>query len=429
MRDESWDVILSAAKNLPSLRPPRKRGGMGWGKMLHCVQHDKSSLIPHPLTGAAMTKQVFLMIAACLFLASAAWAQLSKDEEEYRDCVKCHSKREPNIIKDWQESKHFENNVGCASCHGTDHEYITDNAGRVPPSRCSTCHAKQFSEFIRSRHSIAWARMEQSAQYKDLPEETRTVMCQQCHSVSEKCDSCHTRHKFDRIEARKPAACATCHSGPSQPQFEVFDTSKHGVLYRTEGMTGRAPVCVTCHGSESDHDVSRGLARGPVGDASIYVGLDNKPITEKMAKKRRQDMLRVCGQCHSRGFAVPRLEAADAVHRATDELLDEARSIVESLNKEGLLTPPVSARPAHPNGGKSLVLGLDQQYQGTSRVEGLFFNMAHKSSLTAWKGAYHMNPDYAHTYGWVALNLDFIALKEEARKLREKARTLTKGGG
>jgi len=356
-----------------------------------------------------MTKQVLaIALTACFFLAGAAWAQLSKDEEEYRDCVKCHSKREPNIIKDWQESKHFENHVGCASCHGTDHEYITDNAGRVPPSRCSTCHAKQFSEFVRSRHSIAWARMEQSAQYKEMPEETRAVMCQPCHSVSEKCDSCHTRHKFDRIEARKPAACATCHSGPSQPQFEAFDTSKHGILYRTEGMTGRAPVCVTCHGSESDHDVSRGLARGPVGDASIYVALDNKPITEKMAKKRRQDMLRICGQCHSRGFAVPRLEAADAVHRATDELLEEARSIVESLRREGLL------KSGNPD-------------QVASGVEGLFFNMAHKSSLTAWKGAYHSNPNYAHT-AWVALNLDFIALKEEARRLREKARTLTKGG-
>lgn len=379
-----------------------------------------------------MIRQVLiatLVLGACLLFASDAQAQLSEDEKEYRDCVGCHSKRGPNIVKDWKESKHFENNVGCADCHGTDHEHIVESEGRVPPSRCSTCHGKQYSEFIRSRHSIAWARMEQSAQYKSLPEGLRAAMCQQCHTVSEKCDSCHTRHKFDRIEARKPAACATCHSGSSQPQFDVYDTSKHGVLYRTEGMTGRAPVCVTCHSSESDHDVSRGLARGPVGDASVYVGLDNKPVTEEIAEMRRQDMVRVCSQCHSRSFASTRLEAADETHRATEELLKEARAIVEALNKEGLLTPSVDERPPHPNGSKSLVLGLDQQYQGTSRVEGLFFNMVHKSSLTAWKGAYHSNPNYAHTYGWVALNLDFIALKEEARKLREKAKILTKGGG
>lgn len=152
------------------------------------------------------------------------------------------------------------------------------------------------------------------------------------------------------------------------------------------------------------------------------MGLDDQPITEEMAAKRRQDMIRVCNQCHSRNFARARLESADEVHRATEELLKEARTLVEQLNEEGLLTPSIIDRPRHPNGEKTLVLGLDQQYQSTSHVEGLFFRMAHKWSVTAWKGAYHMNPDYAHAHGWVGLNLDLIAIKEEARKLRASAR-------
>ncbi|MBP6807940.1 MAG: hypothetical protein KA125_06560 [Chromatiaceae bacterium] len=28
--------------------------------------------------------------------------------------------------------------------------------------------------------------------------------CVQCHSVATKCDSCHTRHRFDPAEARRP---------------------------------------------------------------------------------------------------------------------------------------------------------------------------------------------------------------------------------
>ena len=51
------------------------------------------------------------------------------------------------------------------------------------------------------------------------------------------CTACHTRHLFAKAEARKPAACASCHLGPDHPDIEIYENSKHGQLYQSEGRT------------------------------------------------------------------------------------------------------------------------------------------------------------------------------------------------
>jgi hypothetical protein len=40
----------------------------------------------------------------------------------------------------------------------------------------------------------------------------------QCHGAT-----CHTRHKFTIVEARKPNACASCHLGPDHPDTDEFE--------------------------------------------------------------------------------------------------------------------------------------------------------------------------------------------------------------
>ncbi|MFN3164552.1 MAG: multiheme c-type cytochrome, partial [Pseudohongiellaceae bacterium] len=75
------------------------------------------------------------------------------------------------------------------------------------------------------------------------------------------CNTCHSRHKFSIAEARHPHACASCHLGPDHPNIEIFNNSKHGHLYNTEGDEWkmdsapdawepgdyRGPTCATCH--------------------------------------------------------------------------------------------------------------------------------------------------------------------------------------
>ncbi len=74
------------------------------------------------------------------------------------------------------------------------------------------------------------------------------------------CTACHTRHKFSVEETRKPYTCGQCHLGPDHPYLEVYEESKHGNIYDSEGgkwnwsaipwkvgVDFRAPTCATCH--------------------------------------------------------------------------------------------------------------------------------------------------------------------------------------
>ncbi len=58
-----------------------------------------------------MSKKIWGALCGVLLLAAGAWAQ-------GQACVDCHKKTSPNIVTDWQLSKHSQNDVGCAVCHG-----------------------------------------------------------------------------------------------------------------------------------------------------------------------------------------------------------------------------------------------------------------------------------------------------------------------
>ena len=64
-------------------------------------------------------------------------------------CVECHQKISPNIVSDWQLSKHFQNEVRCESCHGDAHITDKDFAYAELPTAevCGTCHDTQKTQF------------------------------------------------------------------------------------------------------------------------------------------------------------------------------------------------------------------------------------------------------------------------------------------
>ena len=45
-----------------------------------------------------------------------------------QQCVDCHKKVTPNIVSDWQASKHSQNAVDCSVCHGDKHTSAADVA-------------------------------------------------------------------------------------------------------------------------------------------------------------------------------------------------------------------------------------------------------------------------------------------------------------
>ena len=372
--------------------------------------------------------------------------------EESLKCISCHEERgvTHGWIADWEGSKHARKGVGCETCHvnlalepavkeAMEMEYLGAGESNCEDKRvhrqviagnCGRCHIEQYNEFLKSRHSIGWKRMLECSKHIALPKDTRSAKCEQCHNIQFKCDSCHTRHTFNTFEAKTPEACRTCHMGSDHPHYEIYISSKHGAVY-TASQSGilkesqsirslRSPVCVTCHMPQGTHDVSFGIAYGPVGGGLSYIDREGVTVDETELFRRRNAMLSVCNTCHSPSFATKTLVTSDNIHKNVEIVVKEAKDIISGLEKENLIFPPISDVTDLTLFGHALILGNQQLYSGKSKMERLFSKLT-SSAVIAWKGAYHMNPNYAHLYGWAELQKDLNDMRDETRRLREEA--------
>ncbi len=333
-------------------------------------------------------------------------------------CMECHQRVTPGLFQSWVESKHAKNGVHCMTCH-IDHQAATEQKAMVFPEKCAECHRKQVEEFKESRHSVGWERMRSHGEYLGIPQEIRAAYCERCHIVQKRCNSCHTSHRFSLAESRDPEACGSCHLGPDHPHKEMYETSLHGIIYKLTQNPERAPRCVTCHMPGGTHNSSFGIARGPVGTGSTVVDLKETPISKDVEQKRREEMLGVCTQCHSRRFAKEQLENADQVKDEGLKLLEKGKEEILEVERGGILYPSVAERSPHPTEGKKLVLGDPQLYIGTSHIERLFFTMFKFHSIRVWKSGYHFSPAYTHGHGWSEMQMDLIDIKGEAERLKE----------
>ncbi|WP_246344918.1 multiheme c-type cytochrome [endosymbiont of Lamellibrachia barhami] len=221
-----------------------------------------------------------------------------------KQCVQCHEGITPGIVNDWRASRHAqgEETVYCNDCHGNDHQQL-----RLPtPDVCGNCHAKQHDEFRDEArygfpsHVLAMERAVDAKHFVDKPK-AEVQSCVQCHSVATKCDSCHSRHRFNAAEARRPEACITCHSGPPHPDDETYFASAHGKLYLaegdswdwskplTKGITAPTPVLLPW-----TTDAIR-LPRSPCGSSAC----GRSPYLQKLRCCARNGQ--TCSDCYRRG--------------------------------------------------------------------------------------------------------------------------------
>ena len=98
-----------------------------------------------------MMYRAIIIFLGSLFLTSSALAQV---------CVDCHKKITPNIVSDWQLSRHSQNEVDCSVCHGDQHRSAQDvDKVQIPtPETCATCHETQVGQFKSGKHALAWAK-------------------------------------------------------------------------------------------------------------------------------------------------------------------------------------------------------------------------------------------------------------------------------
>ena len=202
------------------------------------------------------------------------------------------------------------------------------------------------------------------------------------------CSACHTRHRFSKAQAREPQTCGKCHLGPDHPQMEVYQESKHGILWdvnklrlNLEKGTWRAgveytaaPSCATCHMSATrtqgvTHDVGERISwtlrpavstklnmvvfddlskeDRPEGAALPKVGDEVKGqdgVTRKVMQiltwqQRREKMQDVCTACHASGQVIGFYQQFDdLVVLYNDKFGKPAAAIMAELYKANKLT-------------------------------------------------------------------------------------------
>jgi len=401
------------------------------------------------------------LITGALFVVAALLAPAASDvkqievqravSEEARGCIQCHAEKTPGIVHDWKESRHAHVGVSCYDCHvrpadsplasqscpgvkGTD----TYTTVLVSPKVCSRCHPAEVEQFSQSGHFRGATQIAAKQSMQDLmfkyegrnhpefnggPKETG---CMQCHGATIQLDQhrrprpecwpnagignvhpdgsigncvvCHTRHRFDIAEARKPAACASCHLGPDHPDIEIFNNSKHGHIFAAEGhkynyQSGpdawepgdyRAPTCAVCHMSgigdlTTTHNVSSRLYWNLWAEESKPRNSPDptNPLTGD-AERGRATMKRVCSNCHSPLHTESFFKQADKqVKLYNQAYYKQARKMYDELKAKRLL----------------------RENPWTDPFQIAFYHLWHHEGRRMRQGALMAGPDYAHWHG------------------------------
>ncbi len=402
------------------------------------------------------------MILLSLLFVCAASAQV---------CVNCHKKITPNIVSDWQLSKHSKNKIDCSECHGDEHKSAKDAAkAKIPtPDTCANCHEARVKQYKAGKHAAAWAAMKAmpTAHWQPMALMEGMKGCGGCHKIGLKteeeikelkkggtgfgvasCDACHTRHTFSVQEAKQPQACQTCHMGFDHPQWEMYSGSKHGVRYllkqnKTLPPTVAAPTCQTCHMQEKNHAVRTAWgflavrlpmpddkqwtadrvavlqALGvldpdgkPTGRLDVVKAADVARLTQEDWQKERDKLVKTCNRCHSVNFAKAELAKGDQMIKEVDRLMAEAILTIVGLYKDGILPKPKNYAYPFPD--------LLTFHDAPTVIEQKLFVMFLEHRMRAFQGTFHMNPDYALWYGWSEMQRDLTEIREIAEDLREK---------
>jgi len=386
-----------------------------------------------------------------------------------QECAECHKEVTPNIVSDWQLSKHSQNEINCSICHGDKHKdpYDVANVQIPTPETCSNCHDERVEQFKAGKHAAAWAAMNAmpTAHWQPMALMEGMKGCGGCHKIGLKteeeieelkkngagfgvasCDACHTRHTFSVLEAKQPQACQTCHTGFDHPQWEMYSGSKHGVRFllkqnKTLPETVAAPTCQTCHMQEGNHAVItawgflavrlpmpedkqweadrvtilQGLGvldpeGNPTSRLNVIKAANVVRLTQEDWQRERDKMLKACNQCHSLNFAEAELEKGDQMIKAADSLMAQAIRAVADLYKDGVLKKPDTYAHPFPD--------LLTFHDAPTPIEQELFVMFLEHRMRTFQGTFHANPDYALWYGWSEMQRFLSEIQQMAQELR-----------
>ncbi len=363
-------------------------------------------------------------------------------------CAECHRRETSAVIHEYEGSVHAKKGVSCLDCHrpapgqkSIEHRGFV-LAAELTSKNCAQCHATQYREFVRSRHAgSAWAAVGGNADFSpaqlatvrqfhkeavDRPANGLAVLegdtaikngCQGCHAIGKpnedgsfgSCTQCHARHSASVALARLPTTCGQCHMGPDHSQIEIYDESKHGVLFAAQrGRMNLAadpaklstadmpvPTCATCHmsgieGMKTTHDTTERLSW------YLFAAVSAKRPGYQRAQV---EMKSVCEKCHAADHVYAYFKHAESVVEDTNAKVKAALDVVAGLRKDGLLTPKPFDEP----------------------IEFTEFDLWHYYGRTAKHGAFMGGADFVQWHG----NYELLRLRNEldaqAKEIRRRA--------
>ncbi|HEX4309697.1 MAG TPA: multiheme c-type cytochrome [Acidobacteriaceae bacterium] len=362
-------------------------------------------------------------------------------------CAECHARLQYSVVHEYEMSAHARKGINCLDCHQPgDAQQKMDHHGFViakhlTAGNCRSCHEAEYQEFLRSRHAApSWGAIygekglspeQVSFSEQFQPGATRrpphpfvltegqsamTSGCEQCHSIGKPnddgtigtCTACHSRHTSSVELARLPSTCGQCHLGPDHSQMEIYNESKHGVMFAAQRnmlnlkapprtLTTRdmfVPTCATCHmsginGLKVTHDPSDRL--------SWFLAAEISTRRPNYARAQAA-MKQVCEQCHTAATVDRVYEQAEPVLMATNARVQHAKDVVTGLRSDGLLTGPPFSNP----------------------IDFLYFDLWHYDGRTSKHGAFMGGADFVQWHGNYPMLQKTVELEHMAADLRRE---------
>lgn len=362
-------------------------------------------------------------------------------------CAECHANQQYSIVHEYELSKHAARGISCLDCHQPqqgqkekEHNGFVITAA-LTPGNCRPCHEQIYQEFLRSRHAApSWAAVfgekglspEQAdfaekyhPGYVKRPANALAQLegssaigggCAQCHSVGKpqddgtvgNCTACHTRHTSSVAVARLPRTCGQCHMGPDHSQIEIYEESRHGILFAAQqkslnlaadprSLTTRdmfVPTCATCHMSGIN---GQKVTHNP-GERLSYFLADAISKHRPSYQQAQLNMQQICNQCHTRSLIERVYSQAEQVVASTNEKVQKAQDLVAGLRKDGIVRTQAYQQP----------------------IDFVLFDLWHYDGRTSKHGAFMGGADFVQWHGNYELLKKQVELNAMAEELRDR---------
>ena len=411
-----------------------------------------------------------------------------KNKAVQKECIACHARKTPGIVRQWKESSHFKKKVGCLDCHQAGENrpdsYMHHGSRITPvvtPLTCAECHKEEAKQFQASHHADAGKIMgsldnvlaevvEGHVKFNEKGEKIQNSAvlvsgCLQCHGSEIKvdakgkldpatwpntgigrlnpdgskgsCSACHQRHEFSAAQARQPENCGRCHLGPDHPQMEIYKESKHGIAFEANRVR-----LVQDMKSKKTWIPGKDYESGPTC-SSCHMGATAKlpvthdvgsriswtlrpPVSEKIDASAKKAGIKGVKSWENRRGDMQEVCLSCHADVWVENFYTQFDNLVNLYNDK--FGSPATQLMKLVTAKK--LIPSDVQF--TSKIEFTYFFLWHHEGRRARHGAAMMGPDYTQWHGMYEVADRFYShfipeLKELIKESKEKGGDIAKG--